>query len=49
MGEQRGGGVVSFLHHLGAARQKVQGSIAQEWVETQGLQLDDELGRVLWG
>jgi hypothetical protein len=42
--DQRGGDVVSYLHHLGAARQKVQDPIAQGGVETQGLQLDDEIG-----
>jgi hypothetical protein len=36
--------VVSYRHHLGVARQKVQDPIAQGGVETQGLQLDDELG-----
>ena len=33
-----------YLHHLGAARQKVQDPVAQGGVETQGLQLNDELG-----
>jgi hypothetical protein len=41
---QRSGDVVYYLHHQGAARQKVQDSIAQGRVETQGLQLDNELG-----
>ena len=41
---QRSGDVVSYLHHLGTARQKVQDPIAQGGVETQGLQLDNELG-----
>ena len=41
---QRNGDVVFYLHHLGTARQKVQDPIAQGRVETQGLQLDDELG-----
>ena len=41
---QRRGDVVSYHHHLGAARQKVQNPIAQGGVKTQGLQLDDELG-----
>ena len=40
---QRSGDVVSYLHHLGAACQKVQDPVAQGGVETQGLQLDDEL------
>jgi hypothetical protein len=42
--DQRSGDVVSYLHHLGAARQKVQESIAQCGVETHGLKLNDELG-----
>jgi hypothetical protein len=36
--------VVSYLHHLGAARQEVQDPIAQGRVETQGLKLNDDLG-----
>ena len=36
--------VVSYLHHLGAARQEVQDPIAQGGVETQGHKLNDELG-----
>ena len=35
----RSGDVVSYLHHLGAARQKVQDPIALGRVETQGLEL----------
>ena len=42
--DQRNGDVVSYLHHLGAARQEVQDPIAQGRVETQGLRLNDELG-----
>ena len=42
--DQRSGDVVSYLHHLGAAHQEVQDSIAQVGVETQGLKLNDELG-----
>ena len=42
--DQRSGDVVSYLHHLGAACQKVQDPIAQGGVETQGLKLNDELG-----
>ena len=42
--DQHSGDVVSYLHHLEAARQKVQDSIAKGGVETKGLQLDDELG-----
>ena len=41
---QRSGDVVSYLHHLGAASQKVQDPVAQGGVETQGLQFDDEIG-----
>ena len=33
-----------YPHHLGAARQEVQYPVAQGGVETQGLELDDELG-----
>jgi hypothetical protein len=42
--DQRGGDVVAYSHHLGVARQEVQYSVAQGGVETQGLELDDELG-----
>ena len=42
--DQRRGVVVSYLQHLGAARQEVQDPIAQGGVETQGLKLNDELG-----
>ena len=42
--ENQRGDVVSFLHHLGAACQKVQDPVAQGGVETQGLELDDEFG-----
>ena len=42
--DQRGGDVVTYPHHLGAARQEVQYPVAQGGVETQGLELDDELG-----
>jgi hypothetical protein len=42
--DQRSGDVVSYLHHLGTARQKVQDPIAQGGVETQGLKLNDVLG-----
>ena len=38
------GGVVSYLHHLGAARQEVQDLVTQGGVQTQGLELSDELG-----
>ena len=42
--DQRGGDVISYLHHLGAACQKVQEPVAQGGVETQGLKLNDEFG-----
>ena len=42
--DQRSGYVVSYLHHLGSARQDVQDPVAQGGVETQGLKLNDELG-----
>jgi hypothetical protein len=42
--DQRSGDVVSYLQHLGAARQKVQDPVAQGRVETQALKLIDELG-----
>ena len=41
---QRSGDVVSYLYHLRTARQKVQDPISHGEVETQGLQLDVELG-----
>ena len=40
--DQRSGGDVSYLHHLGAARQEVQDPVAQGGVQTQGLKLNDE-------
>jgi hypothetical protein len=43
--DQRGGDVVSYLHHLGETHQKVQDPVAQGWVETQGLKLNDEFRR----
>ena len=43
--DQRSGGVVSYLHHLGAARQEVQDPVAQGRVQNQGPELNDELGR----
>ena len=49
--EQRGGDVVTYPHHLGAARQEVQYPVAQGGVETQGLELDDVFGwsvLILW-
>ena len=42
--DQRGGDVVTYLHHLGAARQEVQDPVAQGGVKTQGLKLNDEFG-----
>ena len=42
--DQRDGDVASYPHHLGAACQKVQDSVAQGGVETQGLELSDEFG-----
>ena len=42
--DQRGGDVVTYPHHLGAACQEVQYPVAQGGVETQGLELDDEFG-----
>ena len=41
---QLGGDVVTYPHHLGAARLEVQYPVAQGGVETQGLKLDDEFG-----
>ena len=42
--DQRGEAVVSYPHHLGAARQEVQDTVAQGGVETHGLELNDEFG-----
>ena len=42
--DQRRGGVVSYLHHLCATHQEVQDPVAQGGVQTQVLNLDDELG-----
>ena len=42
--DQRGRGVVSYLHYLGAAHQKVQDPVAQDEGETQSLALNDEFG-----
>ena len=42
--DQRGGDVVTYPHHMGAARQEVQDPVAQGGVETQGLELNDEFG-----
>jgi hypothetical protein len=43
-----GGDVVTYPHHLGADRQEVKDPVSQGGVETQGLELNDEFGRVLW-
>ena len=40
---QRLTGVVSYLHHLGAACQEVLDPVAQGRVQTQGPELNDEL------
>ena len=45
--DQRDGDVVTYPHHLGVPRQKVQDPVSQGGVEPQGLELNDEL-RVLW-
>ena len=45
--EQQSGDLVSYLHHLGAARQEVQDLVVQGGVKTQGLKLNDEL-KVIW-
>ena len=42
--DQRSGGVVAYLHYLGAARQEVQDPVAQGGVHTQCPELNDELG-----
>ena len=41
--DQQRGGVVSYLHHLGVARREVQDTVAQSGVQTEGLELNDEL------
>jgi hypothetical protein len=41
---QRGGFVVAYPHHLGAARQEVQDPVADGGVQSQGPELSDELG-----
>ena len=41
--DRRSGGVVSYLHHLGAARHEVQDPVAQGGVQTQGPMLSVEL------
>ena len=41
---QQSGGVVSYLHQLGAARQEVQDPVTQGGVQTQGHELTDKLG-----
>ena len=42
--DQRSGGVVSFLHQLGAAHRGVQYPVSKGRGQTQGLRLNDELG-----
>ena len=42
--EDQRGGNVTHPHHLGAARQEFQDPVSQGGVETQGLELNDELG-----
>ena len=42
--DQQSGGVVSYLHLLGVARQEVQEPVAQGGVQTQVPELNDELG-----
>ena len=39
--DQQGGEVVSYPHHLGAARQEVQDPVALGGVEAQSLKLDE--------
>ena len=43
-GEDQRSGVVSYLHHLRAARQEVLDPVAQGGVQTQGTELNYELG-----
>ena len=42
--DRQSGGVISYLHHLGAAHQEVQDPVAQGGAQTQRLELNDELG-----
>ena len=42
--DHRSGDDVSYLHHLGLDPQVIQNPIAQGRVQTQGLELNDELG-----
>jgi hypothetical protein len=42
--DQRSGGVVSYLHHLGVAHQEVQDPVAKGGIHTQGPKLNDDLG-----
>ena len=44
--DQRSGGVVSYIPHLGAACQEVKDPIAQGRVQTQGLELN--LSGIVW-
>ena len=42
--DQQSGGVVSYLHYLRVVRQEVLDPVAQGGVQTQGPELNDELG-----
>jgi hypothetical protein len=42
--DQQRGCVVSYLDHLGATLKEIQDPVAQCRVQTQSLELDDELG-----
>jgi hypothetical protein len=42
--DQQSGGGVSYLHQLGMAHQEVQDPVAQGGVQTQGPELNYELG-----
>ena len=42
--DQPGGDVVSYAHHVGAARQDVQDAVGQGGGETLGLELNVEFG-----
>ena len=36
VGDQHGGGIAAYIHHLGLARQEVQDPVAQGGVQSQG-------------
>ena len=42
--DQQSGGVVSYLHPLGAAHQDVQDPVAEGGVQNQDPEINDELG-----